>query len=257
MGKKPDKKKTKNLPAKETPTGIKWLRGIGGAAILFSMLGLIQLFFWPSVILFYAGLGVALIDLFYEKFTRMWVKFALALVLIGAAALFTWKVVMRKDPIVAYYVMTNGVLRFHVTNTSDADYRDLDFKIKPDYPDNFIVDGKEASNLGGLKVLDPHYSSTDEKDERYKATADPAHPGIPTIWEANFLRFQCDKLSRQTGVEFTMGLERTLSDGRTIEQVTKVKKVILQGTYRGQFREYTVSQEAIDFRISPQATPFN
>ena len=74
--------------------------------------------------------------------------------MIGLVLLFTQKVLLRRNPIVSYYQVDHGLLRFHVTNTSDDDYRDLDFKVKPDYPDDFVFDGKELSNVAGLTVLD-------------------------------------------------------------------------------------------------------
>ena len=133
---------------------IVWLRGSGVGAILIGTLGLMQAFFWPSIFCFYVGAVLLFIDLFHEKGTRhQWAKYATATVLVAVMAIFTYDVVLRRNPISAFYVVEDGKLRVHITNESIDDYHEVDLQLGPQMLHAMIDHAEHTDGLIGVDIV--------------------------------------------------------------------------------------------------------
>jgi hypothetical protein len=240
-GRKPERISVK--PA--TPSAaLKWLRGVGMASILFGGFGVMQTFFWPSVIAIYAGFLLLLIDLYLEDFyPRAWTKIPLAAGMLVLAILFTKVVVLRGETVIAVYRVVNGRLDVIVQNVTGDDYQDMDFKIRPDFPVDFVSDPKQITTLSTVSFVDPMPFASTMTGESIETHIDTEHPDDPQRPMTNFLRIRCDKLPAKSSIEVSMSL--TQSRGKEDIPVQSVSKVELDGHYSGKFRSYELAEKAI------------
>ena len=216
-----------------------------------------QTFFWPSVVAIYCGVILLLIDLYVEEFgARRWIKLLIFLVMVGFGYAFTKYVVIRKtDPTVAY-TMDRGRLVVVIDNGSSDDLQDIDLKIRPDFPSDFVIDPKEVTHVPSVTFVDPmpFVSAThDEKIEaHYTVKQDGSiDPGLfpMSAYDTNFLRIRCDKLPAYSGITLTMALQKQKKRddppvGVDDLPVDAVGHVEVDGTYRGRFRVFAYKEEA-------------
>ncbi len=116
-----------------------WLRGVGFVSLAAGSVGLMQVFFWPSVIAIYVGLAVLCLDILVVENFRAHIKAAVIACIIACGVGFTVKVVIHKSPIDFTYHVVDKRMEFFVSNASDDDdYRDFDIEVIPDSYEQMI-----------------------------------------------------------------------------------------------------------------------
>lgn len=226
---------------------ILWLRGVGFSSIALGGFGLMQTFFSLSVGAVYFGFAVLLADLWVEKF-KLAVKIGLVASILVGAFFFTKIVVVRSAPLSVGSLLANGELDVIVQNMSaEDDYQDIDIKIKPDFPYDFVKDPKQITSLPSVSFVDamPFTSSTYQEKLLVLVDEKGNHP------MTNFLRVRCDKLPRLSSIEVRFNVVRP--SGKTAVPFTDIKSVFVEGRYRGRFKEYAVKNNSgvMRFPINP------
>jgi hypothetical protein len=151
MGKKSREKWIRRVAAasqasmKERTSGfhsfLLWARSIGAVSILLGVLGLMADFFWISVGALYFGLSVMALDIWTLEDWKKVFKTAAVVVIAVIVAVFTWKVVMRPNPLGIWYVSNGGQMTVRIYNESpnDDEYKDLELYLAPDNPIAFVA----------------------------------------------------------------------------------------------------------------------
>lgn len=227
-------------PEKKT-TVRSWLRGVGIAAILLGGLGLMQTFFWPSVIAIYSGVLVLSVDVLFEHFESRWFKFVVYLF----AALFTYSftkyVVLHDDPMLISYLQKEHGVMVVISNFTDDDFSDVDL--------NLVFDPKVFS-----------YSVTSENSSIPCSFLPPIPgrlespmvlQGLMTVGSSeplkmygNFQRIRCDKLPRFSALQIDLDLRQ----GKGLsEYAGPVSSILVKGNYKGEFRVFKAPPTATSF----------
>lgn len=239
--------KPKDTSAK-VPIALRWCRNVGISSICIGALGFVQAFFWPSVIAIYAGVILLLIDLWFEDFRpSSWKKIPIAVVILILCELFTQCVVLRKDPVVVGWIFRNDRLEVYINNASNDDYSDMDLKIKPDFPGDFVRDARQETSMPNVSFVDSVPVVLEEKGEKMLEILHTHIPGekySPETAYTNFLRFRCDKLPKDTTLKFSMALIKPAKS--TAVQVNSVSEVLVTGNYKGKFRTYEIAMKALE-----------
>lgn len=233
-------------PKPEKRTALVWLRSVGAGAICLGGLGLMQTFFWPSISALYIGISLLTLDLlFVEKFeTKRWMKSVIVCALIALTGIFTKVVVLRTAPLMAAYRTRGDVLEVYLSNASDDDYENLDIKIKPDFPKDYVSSPEQVTHIPGISFVDALPGIMTEQGESVMANIDTSLPNAEaTDTVNNFLRMRGEMLPAKTTVRLRMKLVRPLGNGR--EPVTTgVQKVSVQASLKGRFRIFHITEEA-------------
>lgn len=140
----------------EPPAFLVWLRGVGAGGTLLGGLGFFQdpRFFWSAVAVFYAGLLITAVDLFFEPFFRRWsrvLRAGVCLLIAGAAFWFGQAIVAVETPLVVFASSHGGYLAgtearnitwreefsellVTIKNETEHDFDGLDVLLKPNMP---------------------------------------------------------------------------------------------------------------------------
>lgn len=227
-------------------TTLVWLRSVGAGSICLGGLGLMQTFFWPSIAALYIGVILLTLDLlFVEKFdTARWVKSVIFCAILVLAGIFAKAVVFRRAPLGAVYRTRGDVLEVYLTNESDDDYENLDLKIKPDFPKDFVSSPEQVTHIPGISFVDAMPGVMTEAGESAMFSIDNSVPDAEaTDAINNFLRVRGERIPARTTVRLRMKLVRQAGKGR--EPVTTgVQKVLVQASLKGRFRTFRISEEA-------------
>jgi hypothetical protein len=203
------------------PSVLAWLRGSGIASILLGCFGLMQTFFWPSVILVFAGLTVLFIDLWFERFNK-WIRWMLMFFIFCVAFSFNYGVVLHKGPLdlsVSHEGESKRVTLI-VRNNTDDDYRSFDATIRTEPKDCLIESIDQQPGL--CHVAFENSTTLRRKDDmgrfEYHAKEKAWTPKM------NFARMSCDNFVR--GSEIVLYIWLTCSP----------QALQVEGAYAGKFR---------------------
>jgi hypothetical protein len=236
-----------------TPRALVWLRGIGAISIFGGCGSMLAEFYKVSVIAFYAGGVLLLVDLAFERMHRL-IKILFCAVLIAAATYFTMKVTLHKNPISIDAAIVppnlNGMpsptaLLIDISNDSSSDYKDLDFVVRtaPRKPD-MIGRSYQNTKLEGVTIfqdlpLETKAGTGDSFSPRFIKGDGPVF--IPAGNVANFRRIRCNLLPHN----FTLQITMEMSNDESVKEVFVPSEINVEGDFNGKFSKPLVLREKI------------
>jgi hypothetical protein len=175
-----------------------WFGRIGGPAILLGGVGFMKIFYIPSVIAVYLGLGVLTGDALCEKMPR----FAKAFCVFAALALgysFTKAVVLHKDPMqYGYRVIGSDELEMSIRNDSlEDDYTDLDLLVSPSQKESLRYVG-DVQIVSGDHSCDLVKFPNEIPNGHMSLVYSPDGKGLVS-WSDSF-RIRCDKVPHSSTI---------------------------------------------------------
>jgi hypothetical protein len=229
---------------------LRWFRSIGIFSVVLGAVGIIQLWFWPSVCAFYLGLLFLSCDLYLENFNR-YVKSCIATVIFGLAGAFSIFVVMRKAPLFSDFMIRGDQVSFVLRNDSpqDDDYRSVDITIWPD-GDNGLLYISASRQTNGYEAQIVASAPDHINGRRQNCPPEGAFiysTGTGYVMLPNTLRIRSEVLPKGAYIEITALITQGASGGRLLfplKPVTKLQKVLLDGTFYGRFRQFHIHQFA-------------
>jgi hypothetical protein len=176
------------------PWLIRWLATAG--LLLVGGVGVMQHFFWPSVVAFYVGLILLASCLFLQKMNRRFRYASLSLIVVVGVS-FDFYVLQHKSPMSYGYLVTNGHVELVIRNDSaEDDYQNVDMSIIPDSRTNVFV-GSASPTSGSYPDCTIIPSVPDEvlPGERVMAWSDEH-----SRWSlfSNQIRIRCQTLPRMS-----------------------------------------------------------
>ncbi len=227
------------FPASDSRGSLSWIARSGVAAILLGGLGLMQTFFWPSIIAVYVGVLLLLVDLWNHRSSRAF-KIAVSGAMSIGLVLFSIFVVFRREPIrVSYAISQDGTVNAYVVNPTADDYRELDVHIQLPRG-QIIVKHSQRSELATCSLFGASDGAALQGEQMHILTMNTPSGPSQTQFFGNFQRVRCEVLPSHA----TLWLKLVPAQGNTLSDVGTVDRVRVVYTYKGKFREFSLNEEA-------------
>lgn len=207
-----------------------YLRAGGFSSTSLGCLGLIQTFFWPSVVAVYFGLALLLVDVYSERIL-WWIKAVIIAALCIILVFFTKDVVLLKDAVrLTYSTSSNGTVNVYASNDTNDDYKGLDVHIVLP-ADAFIVDHKQYSELSTCSFFPINGAAALNGEIILTLTPKNPQNTTPTQQYGNYQRVRCEVLPHHSTLTVALSPRRASMEPYT-EQIHDVEVV---GEYKGRF----------------------
>ena len=233
-----------------------------------------MMYFWLSVALFYLGLSLLGIDLYFDQSFKQysWVRRIGLIIIVITIILFSHFIVLAQSPLLVRSSIFKGdypsgtrlygmlwtpdvkELRITFENPSEDDYQDLDITLRPDRPgfsSTYISAIGQISKLPGVAFMNPEIQllGADQKGNPLikfdHSTGNTLGDGVKIIVEGtksvilpNYSRIRCEKLPQRTNLEISI-----LIENKYIENPKHtISNIWVKGNYRGRIRTHTIDQ---------------
>lgn len=224
-------------PAHSNP--VEWLRGVGAATLVLGLAGgWMKMFYLLSVAAIYLGLCLLVIDALYEKLALP-IKTIFVSAIFAIAALFTFVVVMHKNPMqYEYKIYANGI-ELDIRNESTVDdYNDLDMVIAPSQLRSgvFVDKPRFLESYPACSIV------TDVGTIRNGHASIITSPdGVSVVDYPDIVRIRCAQFPKESSIRVLVNTVTQSPDGKNIVNISPKGVPSIQGQFVGKFRTIDVN----------------